>query len=336
MFFHSASSTLFLFYLMWVDVCVAAIVNPTQNNIMNNQPPAFFLSDTLAGYSRIGAIETYQPHNLYEYMNGGAELYLAYAFEDMAVGYYALDPHKKSDSIYAGTEGDVLVEIFRMKNAEDAYGVYSDDATGEHPDIGQDACYASGFLRFWKGRYFVKVLILIDHNEPRDSILAIGKAIADSILTTGSRPELLRFLPKKLNETFPLIRDRVTYFHTENSLNKIYYVADGNPFLLNAKTEAVFAEYQAQPKPIKVLIIRYDDTRLAQNARDTFEKAYFSESAANPREDSTSFRMETLEDGYAAAITRQENLLIGCFDAESTAMQSIMKQFWDHIHQQKN
>jgi len=256
--------------------------------------------------------QRFDPSNLYQYLDGGAAFYLAYDFRELAVASYPGGPGEET----------VVVEVYRMGNSEDAFGVYSDGAEGEHPPVGQDAGYGGGLLRFWKGCVFVRILSLSEEAGAREKILATGKEIAARVPEEGKRPRLMRALP-----TDGLVADRATYFHTVASLNHLYYVSDGNPLGLGPQTEAVFAEYQIGGHRPNLLLIRYPSESEAAAALQRFEAVYLagrvsgrSESAGGKN------RIEVLEDGLAVGLSREGQFLLICFEAQRATAQSLLNK----------
>jgi hypothetical protein len=251
------------------------------------------------------------PSDLHKYMNGGAAIYLAYDFRELAVASYPIGPGQDT----------VVIEICRMGKSQDAFGIYSDGAEGEHPDIGQDAGYGPRLLRFWKGQAFVRILCLSEEDERRDLVLALGTEIAARIPETGERPRLMRALPRA-----GLVADRATYFHTIISLNHLYFLSDGNPLGLGPQTDAVFAEYEIGGRVPKLLLVRYPTADKAAAALARFEAVYFPDSPARSAAHDTAVRVEVLEDGQAVGLLRMETLLISCLDAGSATAQSLPRE----------
>jgi hypothetical protein len=244
-------------------------------------------------------------------MNGGAAIYLAYDFRELAVASYPIGPG----------DDPVIIEICRMGRSQDAFGIYSDGAEGEHPDIGQDAAYGAGLLRFWKGRAFVRILCLSGGNEKRDLVLALGREIAARIPETGTRPRLMRAIPRE-----GLVTDRATYFHTIISLNHLYFLSDGNPLGLAPHTEAVFAEYEIGERAPKLLLVRYRSADEAAAALARFEGVYLSDRPAGGSAQDTTVRVEVLENGQAVGLLRTEALLILCLDAGPATAETLPQE----------
>ncbi len=91
---------------------------------------------------------TFTSESLFGYMNGGAELYLEYGFDRLVVS-----------EIEAGNT-EFKVEIYRMKNPEAAFGIYSVsvfrcDTSGHISDY---SCQTDYQLQFCKGYYYVNIV----------------------------------------------------------------------------------------------------------------------------------------------------------------------------------
>jgi hypothetical protein len=278
---------------------------------MNDWSPIDLLPRGVEGHEAAPPPRVFGPSDLHKYMNGGAAIYLAYDFRELAVASYPMGPG----------EDTVVIEIYHMGKSQDAFGIYSDGAEGEHPAIGQDASYGPGLLRFWKGRAFVRILCLSEDDERRDLVLALGREIAARIPETGERPRLMRALPRE-----GLVADRTTYFHTIISLNHLYFLSDGNPLGLGPQTEAVFAEYEIGEHVPKLLLVRYPSADEAAAALARFEAVYFPDRPARSGGHDNAVRVEVLEEGKAVGVVRTEALLVLCFDAGRSTAQSLPRE----------
>jgi len=202
----------------------------------------------IAGWEPAGKPETYTRANLYDYIDGGADYYLAYDFRKATVQRYR---HGRDE---------ITVELYDMGSSADAFGAFANNPPREQPPVGQQAAYAGGLLQFWKGPIYGRVFA--DHETPelKRAIIALGKEAATAIKQTGRLPDLLKALPTKGR-----VPRSERYLHQETSLNNVLYLGAGNPLGLSAKTEAVFARYG--PKGgAKVLIVRYANLAAARQA----------------------------------------------------------------------
>jgi hypothetical protein len=116
---------------------------------------------------KASADAVYDRKTLYDYMDGGAEVYLAYDFREVFVRKYA-DP--------GGNE--LALDIYDMGSPAEAFGMFSFDRQDPDAGIGQGSEYGPGLLRFWRGRYFVSVTVSGNEDKAELAVLELGKAVA--------------------------------------------------------------------------------------------------------------------------------------------------------------
>lgn len=204
--------------------------------------------------------QIYNRKTLFEYMDGGAEIYLAFDFREVFVRKY------KSP---AGDE--IVLDIYDMNSSEEAYGVFSCDRQDPEAGIGQESTFGPGLLRFWQGHSFVSIMAAGDEQKAEKAILELGKAVASRLGPPGVAPPLLHLLPQA-----GLLKNKTSYFHSSISLNNRYFLASENILGLDrGKTDCVFAEYpEGSEETTKLLLIRYPDESQARAAHQFFLKAF--------------------------------------------------------------
>jgi hypothetical protein len=235
------------------------------------------LPDEIAGWKPSGGDRAFTRETIFEYMDGAGETYLGYGFRRLLVREY-VDP--------AGTL--LVAEIYDMAAAPDAYGIFSNDPDGDVVQVGREAIYGGGLLRFWKGPYFVRLLAEKETGETRSVLIGLGLRIAAAIPEGGSKPALLACLPQERLE-----KKSIRYFHKQVSLNAHYYLADENVLQLDERTEAVLARYREGWGKAMLLICRYRTPADARRAYLKFSRAYFSV-AIDPNAGTT---IEMIENG---------------------------------------
>ena len=111
---------------------------------------SFLPADTeIPGWKKSAAERTFLPENLWEYIDGGAEGYLAYDFQAVVTADYA---NEEADC-------QAVVDIYRMANPLCGFGIYS----AERPqnahiiEIGSQGYLTGNALHFWQGPYYVKI-----------------------------------------------------------------------------------------------------------------------------------------------------------------------------------
>jgi hypothetical protein len=141
--------------------------------------------DEVPGIDALGSATTYAGQRLFDYIDGGADIYYEYGFRRLAV------------QKYRAQQGDVILEIYQMETPSAAYGIYTTDVRGEHPSLGQDATYAGGLLTFWKGTHFVRIFADTDTDAARSLLIRLGEVVAKNIPDKGDRPEILARVPAR-------------------------------------------------------------------------------------------------------------------------------------------
>jgi hypothetical protein len=221
------------------------------------------LPDAPEGWTKSEGIQVYNRQNIFDYIDGGAELYLAYDFQQVSVQKYV---PKSQDS---AEEKTITVEIWQMKTAEDAYGVFSLDQEGEKVKIGQIGVYDAGYLRFWKSGYVIKILQMVESSK--DTILQLGREIDRKIKREGELPPLVMQVP-----TDSLLTNSVFFFHKQIVLNNLYPISDQNKLNLNDQTDGVIADFRVCDDHLKLVLIRYPDSTNTEAVEKSLKEPYLA------------------------------------------------------------
>jgi len=143
----------------------------------------------LAEWSQAEEAQNYYPENLFEYINGAAEIYLAYDFQELIVAQ-----HKKNRS-----EMNVAVEIYNMGSGKNAFGIYSAERFADNTfvDMGLQGYLEEGTLNFLVGQYYVKLLCFDCEDQSSDVLKTFSQEIVKNVGETGSFPPLVQKFPKE-------------------------------------------------------------------------------------------------------------------------------------------
>jgi hypothetical protein len=202
----------------------------------------------------------YNSKTLFKYIDGAAELYLAYGFQNLTVRRF-----EKSN------QPPILLELYEMASSEDAYGVFSFEHQDEAVGIGQGSEFGGGLLRFWKDKYFVSIYAEGEGAEVESGILKVGRAVANSIPAVGPEPKLVGFIPGK---DLGLVDKSLRYLKSHVLLNQRFFIAHQNILNVSRKTEAVLAQYLQDKQKTQLLLIRYPDSKGAMDAYQSFMNVY--------------------------------------------------------------
>ena len=181
------------------------------------------------GFIFDGEIETYTPDTLFEYINGGADLFLNFDF----VKLHSLRYKNEKG-------GEIIVDIYIHEDLRNGFGIY----TQEKPDegnflkTGTEGYYEEGVLNFFKGPAYIKISSF-DLGREEENIL---KKLAAKIAANISHPEGYPVLFSKFPEANSIKRsDKYINlnFMGHSFLNKVY-----------------FREYLINEKPVKFFVIK--------------------------------------------------------------------------------
>ncbi|OGP74949.1 MAG: hypothetical protein A2V86_17420 [Deltaproteobacteria bacterium RBG_16_49_23] len=223
----------------------------------------------IAGWKQSGEIETFIPKNLYEYINGAADLYLMYDFEELKVAEYQNE--KKAS---------VTVDVYRHRTPLHAFGIYSQERLPEANflDIGIQGYYEKGFLNFLTGPYYLKLSAINTGPEDQEVLVAFAKRTAENLGPKGSFPSILSAFPAEGKQK-----------HSEKFIARNFL---GYAFLHSSFT----ADYELQAKKFKLFVIERENR---DECKNMIEK--YLQTIKSPRKDVTEGRY-TLSDPHHGEI----------------------------------
>jgi len=229
---------------------------------------------------------------LYDYIDGGAELYISYGFRNAISCRYTREG-----------QPDVTAEIFDLDSSADAFGIYSQTRDSEEKEYGQGSYYVSGAQFFWKGRYWVSLITAETTEESEKLLHSLAAYLDEQLAETGELPALLAVLPVE-----GLAPGGYLYFHHYIWLNSYYFIASENILEVNDSTPAVLAKYGTPEDRLYLLAIRYPDRVIAEQAYTAFGRHFFPEGLTD---DSV-----RLEDNTWLVARLYDNTLVGIFNAK--------------------
>jgi hypothetical protein len=160
-----------------------------------------FVFPEVTGWRQSGELQTFQPENLFDYIDGAADLYLSYDFQELKVAEYRNE--KKAS---------VIVEVYRHRTPTHAFGIYSQErlANANFIDVGTQGYIETNVLNFLVGPYYVKINSYNTGAEDQDILLTFAKKVSENLGEKGSLPSILSSFPeegkKKNSERFIAIK----------------------------------------------------------------------------------------------------------------------------------
>ena len=215
-------------------------------------PPA----GAVAGWQQDGQVRIYDRDTLYDFMDGAADLYFTYGFEQLAVAHYA---HPEA--------GSLQVEVYRVATDADAYGLYTYSSFGQPIAVGVDGELDSGNrLAFWQARTFVQVIAR--EQVPDDVLRAMATAAASALPPGSQRPSLVNHLPQG-----GLQSGSVRFFREKMALDNLLWLGPQDVLGLGTDVEGIIARYDLAGQPVDLVLIAYPDKSRAQLAQSSLRAA---------------------------------------------------------------
>jgi hypothetical protein len=215
--------------------------------------------NSITGWSRDGDPRIFGPGNLWEYINGAADGYLMYGFEEVVT----------ADFTHGAEDSQALIDIYDMGGEVNAFGIYAQERNpdSEFTQIGVEGYVGGTALNFWAGSYYVKVTVFEESEDLKQEMIKLANAVSQKIGDPGSRPA------------------QIGYFPTGNMVpNTVKYVPKdvlGQSFLENAFE----AQYREDQNEYRLLLIELADSDVAKDCLSRYQN--FISSSGEVAEDLT-------------------------------------------------
>ncbi len=269
--------------------------------LMAFSPPDLFglLPDSVPGWTVTGEY-SYSPETLYEYIDGGAELYLSYGFRGMINRVYT-----------GGEQPDIVLDLFDMGDPENAFGIFAHSREEIDSSFGQGSQYTGGLLVFWKDRYYISILASPETAASKKAVFHLAHQIEQKIPTIGKLPQILNYLPAK-----NLRQETIRCFTHPTWINSFFFIATENIFHIGKTSPAALARYPGQGT---LLVIMYVQPENAQQALKDFKKFFLLESSPD--------KVVQIEDGSWIGGQVKGRVFNAVFQGESqSAVKALLEQ----------
>ncbi len=234
-----------IFFLLVLSALFLSCNKPAKT-IEEMLPPGSKLSE----WQRGEAGRTYKGNQLYEYINGGAEIYLEYGFVQVITQEY-----------FHGDES-LVVDIYEMTDAKAAYGVYSVHRGPEVTPlkVGDEGYQYEYQTAFWQDRFYVVIMGYKSDRATQSVLAEFAKKISKKIAVHSKPPELLSALPAS-----GLVERSAGYIKGMLALNMRFYITGENVLSLGgANAEAVCGAYQVSSGEGQILVVQYPQAEAAK------------------------------------------------------------------------
>jgi hypothetical protein len=176
----------------WTTLQNPAPANPRFSELVAHATPG--------GWELYDEVLQFSPENLYEQINGRAELFLSYNV--VALTFATFDKRDNSGSF-------IDLYVYEMDTTLNAFGVFSVERTVGDPDVRLSRIgYRSGASHYlWKGRYYVKAIASDNDKRAQEAALCLVQRISDHLTDKGGQVWGFKVFPPE-----GLVPDSLRYF----------------------------------------------------------------------------------------------------------------------------
>ena len=145
-------------------------------------------SAAVASWSMYQDARSFTPQNLWQYIDGAADLFLSYGFAGLGTAQYARQ---------GASEPAITVDVYDMGTPLNAFGVFTSERWEGAPAlaVGAQGYDAEGLIAFWKGRCYVKIATTESGDD--GAARALAQATAERLTGTTALPDEFERLPSK-------------------------------------------------------------------------------------------------------------------------------------------
>jgi hypothetical protein len=211
-------------------------------------PPEGFI----AGWTKSEATLRFSPDSLYSYIDGGADLFLEFGFEQLLVQRYV-----KGDD-------ELDVEVYQMARSEGALGIYLMRCGAETPVAGVDVRNSGNGSQIMmvKGNYYLQIISL---NADTALVPAMTTLARQTLATipAGLPVSGLNWMPDK-----DIVKGSRRIIAGPLSLQPIIKLGKGNLLRLGGEVFGMAGEYRGgeSSTPRYEVTVLYPDQKTAQAA----------------------------------------------------------------------
>jgi len=224
------------------------------------------------GWKKDGAPRVFTQADLYGYIDGGAELFFEFGFDQLTLQKYKKGAH------------EVAVEIYRMTDPVAAAGTYFMKRGKEARDPGfrERHTVSRHQLLFQRHRYYVTINNLGGADGLTGDLVRFASAVASRLPADVPAAELKR-LP-----TAGRVAGSERLFRGPVALQSLFTLGDGDILQQKGRITGVAADYRAEPgakAPTTLLVVHYPSAAAAAQAMAFLQKnldKYLERVSASP------------------------------------------------------
>ncbi len=165
-------------------VCIAAVGAATEPDL------DVIFTDTvkISGWKLQEKPYHFIPVNLYNYINGAADFFIAYGFSRLTGAHYTAG---------AGQGDTITADIYDMGEKLNAFGVFQSrrDTSAPTLPVGADCFGTDDYLVFYKDRFYVEIQGSVTAAHRKLPLREVAERIAEQLPGSNTAPAQLSYFP---------------------------------------------------------------------------------------------------------------------------------------------
>ena len=209
----------------------------------------------VAGWKRAETARVFTKADLYGYIDGGAEVFLEFGFDQLTL------------QKYRSGAGEVAVEVYRMADPSASTGIYLMKCGKETRDASFKERHTLNRhqLMFVRNRYYVTINNLSGAEGMGPALVKFGGAVAAALPADRPLADLGLPAQDQVPGTFRLVRGPF-------SLQSIYTLGDGDILQMGGRIVGAAANYKDASGTYTRLVIPYPTPAAAKSAFASVQK----------------------------------------------------------------
>ena len=205
------------------------------------------------GWRQIGSPQVYNQKNLFNRINGQAELFFKYGFQKSVFTIY----QNKNNS-----KDQIELDLYDMGNVLQAFGIFSRFRSEDRPaGVGLESYVEDTSLLFYKGRYFV----MLYATEADPSLLKrMAMTISSSITDSLPAPKEIDYFPKDG------LKPGSIEYYPEGLLGYQFFKRGFQGVYIQKNQDKVQGKAEGEDKEYHLFLVIFKDPKDAEDALKTY------------------------------------------------------------------
>ncbi len=246
----------------------------------------------------------YEARDLFNFINGGAEVYLEYGFVQVVSQEYIRE------------EDSTICTIYEMTDPQAAFGIFSYNRNPRKPSLTLgDGGYGGELqIAFWQDRYFSLVESFSSDEETGKTLLSFAEKISRSIGSHAAEPAVLNRLPRQ-----GLVKGSIKLLRGRLAADSLFFLEGADPFQLNREDLVLFGEYEGSSEKMKLFMVIYGSAGKASRVHPGLQQAFNSENGYHATSEQSS-NTWIKDDRYFGLVQEEDSLLLV---TEATSLEEV-------------